>query len=212
LSLQSSDYIYCARPFHDFHRILYKKLGLDEQNTIFASKTSRIKFDTVIALSFPGIKSLHPPWIASFMINTFLDKPLPDSNRRLYISRRGYKRQIINEKDVMSLLARYNFEIIDPLSVKDQHRLFAGAKILISIHGSALANIVFCQPGTSIIDLMPEDHVTSFAYSLAESGGLNYYCLVCDNPVKRPAGSAGPSYYDFYVDTRVLENTIKSLL
>jgi hypothetical protein len=210
-TLNDVDYIYCPKPFHDFHAVLIEKLGLKRKEIIYAEKTSRVKFDILLAPSFPGIKSLHAPWIADFMRTTFLDELVSQKKRRIYVTRQGYNRQILNDHEFRSLLQKFDFEIIDPLSVIHQHILFSEAEIIISTHGSAQANIVFCRPGAKIIDLMPDDHVTSFTYSIAEAGGLDYHCIICRSEFNRPQGSTGPSDYNLYIDLNVLSGVLSSL-
>jgi capsular polysaccharide biosynthesis protein len=210
-ALEDFDYIYCPEPFHAFHEVLYHKLGIDKYPLIHAGNKRRIRFDTLIATSFPGIKSKHPVWVPEFLRSSILEKPYAEKRRRIYINRHGYKRQITNEKEFFQLLADYHFENIDPLSVRDQHLLFSEMEVMVTIHGSALANIVFCQPGAKILDLMPENHVTSFAYSLAQAGGLEYYYLLCGNVARRAAGAIGPDYSDFTVDIPALEAALRQL-
>jgi hypothetical protein len=210
-TLNDADYIYCTEPFHDFHRLLIEKLGLKQKKIIYAGKTGRVKFDLLLAPSFPGIKSLHAPWIPDFMRTNFLDGPGSHKKRRIYLTRKGYSRQIKNEAEFHRLLQKFDFEIIDPLQVAYQHILFSEAGIILSSNGSSLANIVFCRPGTKIIDLMPDDHINSFTYSLADAAGLEYHCILCRSQFNRPAGSKGPSYYDFYVDLDLLHEALSSI-
>jgi hypothetical protein len=75
---------------------------------------------------------------------------------RVYIQRRGaVARQIVNEAEVERVLAREGFVTVDAaaLTVTEQIALFKGARTIVSAHGSALANLIFCQPGTSVIEI-----------------------------------------------------------
>ena len=43
----------------------------------------------------------------------------------------------------------------DELSVRDQMRVFERSTVVIGMHGAGLANILFCAPGTHVIELLP---------------------------------------------------------
>lgn len=70
-------------------------------------------------------------------------------------------RFIDNEPEVISALEALGFTAIDPskLPYVDQMELFRNAKVIVGAHGSAFANIIWCQPGTKLVDLTPDDWV-----------------------------------------------------
>jgi capsular polysaccharide biosynthesis protein len=43
----------------------------------------------------------------------------------------------------------------DELSVGDQMRIFERSTVVIGMHGAGLANILFCAPGTHVVELLP---------------------------------------------------------
>src|SRR2546430_6155929 len=76
--------------------------------------------------------------------------------RRLYLSRaRAAVRRIANEKEISEALRQHDFEILEAetQSFREQAALFANASAIVAPHGAALANIVFCQPGTRVVGL-----------------------------------------------------------
>lgn len=85
-----------------------------------------------------------------------ISKFTSEQPQRIYISRRlASKRKFINENEVIEVLEKLGFVIIDAelLSVAEQISLFAGAKVVIGIHGAGLTNLVFCNSGTKVIEL-----------------------------------------------------------
>ena len=85
---------------------------------------------------------------------------------------------MLNEEDVFSQLERYGFEFYDP-DQEDNHPLdFNQADIIIAPHGAALANLVFCQPGTKVLELIPTDHPFGYFYTLSQTNNLNYAYLM----------------------------------
>jgi hypothetical protein len=81
----------------------------------------------------------------------------------LYVRRgAGEVRQLHNEAAVIEALGT-RFRTIEPgnMSIDDQIRAFAGARCVVGVHGSNLTNIVFCAPGTAIIEIaagLPQPH------------------------------------------------------
>lgn len=96
------------------------------------------------------------PWAVS-LIKSLGFKIQPSKNTpRIYIRRQGnVHRKIGNETELERALKSKGFIVIDAasISVREQIALFKGAEIVVSAHGSALTNLVFCQPQTSVIEI-----------------------------------------------------------
>lgn len=67
-------------------------------------------------------------------------------------------------------------------------------------HGAGLANVVFCRPGTNVLEIVPTDNAYPFYFSLAHAAGLEYSCLVAPSVGQRDPDAFGPSPYDFEVE------------
>jgi capsular polysaccharide biosynthesis protein len=99
--------------------------------------------------------------------------------RRLYIPRRNVRmRRVVNEAAVEEALTALGFEVFDNAahSVRDQAAAFRDAEIVVAPHGAGLSNIVFCDAGTPVIEIVPEGYdqgVTSYR-SLSDLFGLRY--------------------------------------
>jgi len=107
------------------------------------------------------------------------------TGRRLYVSRsdaRIAKRQVVNEDEIVARLERRGFEVIrgSELSVADQARVFAEADVVLGPHGAGLTNILFCRPGTPVIELFPGggDQDVSCYRVLASTLGLPYVRMI----------------------------------
>ena len=75
--------------------------------------------------------------------------------------------------------------------------LFRDAAIVIGAHGGALANVVFCKPGSTLIELYPKassEHRTSkFCYfGLAQAAGLDHWLIESRSIASGPGASCGP--------------------
>jgi capsular polysaccharide biosynthesis protein len=91
-----------------------------------------------------------------------LDKhaPLKNYSEHIYISRieDSNKRRIMNENDLLNNEKFKCFQKITPSKIPllDQMYIFYKAKTIISIHGAALVNILFCNTDCKIIEIATE--------------------------------------------------------
>ena len=135
--------------------------------------------------------------------------------RRLYIPRRNVKmRQVVNEGAVEAALKRMGFEVFDngDHNVRDQVRAFRDASIIVSPHGAGLSNIVYCDPGTPVVELVPEGYdqgVTSYR-SLADLFELRYCQLFAREAAPDRKGNRCNA--DIEVDIAELAQTLDELL
>jgi capsular polysaccharide biosynthesis protein len=104
---------------------------------------------------------------------------------RIYVSRilqsqNGSSRDMLNEAELVERLVDLDFRIVAPetLSVPEQILAFSSAEMVVGPSGSGMFNVVFCHPGTKIIDLESEPHWIHAHVSLFASCGLRYGIFV----------------------------------
>lgn len=76
----------------------------------------------------------------------------------VFISRQGAVNRPsypAEEREMLALLAPYGVRpvYLSGMSLRDQAAIFSGSRMVIGQHGSGLTNMVFCPPGTSILEL-----------------------------------------------------------
>ena len=79
-------------------------------------------------------------------------------SKKIYVTREDSNyRKIINEGDVVTILRKNGYKVINPqlYEIDEQIEIFSNAKKIVSPHGSNLANIIFCKPGTEIFEITP---------------------------------------------------------
>jgi capsular polysaccharide biosynthesis protein len=106
-------------------------------------------------------------------------------DRRLYVSRSGApKRHVVNEQDVIELLAPLGFEVVraEELSFAEQVRTFAEADVLVAPHGAATTSIVFSEH-MSVLEFFEPSYVIPTFYCLSSAVGHDYWYLMCE-PVR----------------------------
>jgi len=79
-------------------------------------------------------------------------------SKKIYVTREDSNyRKVINEGDVATLLREKGYKVINPqlYEIDEQIEIFSNAEKIIAPHGSNLANIIFCKPGTEIFEITP---------------------------------------------------------
>jgi capsular polysaccharide biosynthesis protein len=119
-----------------------------------------------------------------------------------------------NEADVLALLEPLGFTCVDPgsLSVADQIRTFAEADVIVAAHGAALANLVFCSPGSAVVELFPAMSFVADYWKMASGvTGLEYRYLSGSG---KPAGTTRAEFVvaDITVDVGRLATVVEELL
>lgn len=133
-----------------------------------------------------------------------------DAPRRLYISRAG-RRRVLNEAALMAMLDRYGFTLIEdrPRSLAEQMALYSQASFIIGPHGASFANILWCRPGTQLVELFAPTYYPKYFWYLAQVLGLRYGA--------HSAGRLGVDTQrdvdaDLVVDVALLEGQLVELL
>ena len=74
--------------------------------------------------------------------------PIPDSLRIFVLRSQTQKRNLLNERELASMLIKgFGFLVVDPskLSIKGQMRCFKNANIIVGVHGGGLTNALFAN-------------------------------------------------------------------
>ncbi len=124
--------------------------------------------------------------------------PAPAARRRLHVARKGPARSVANHAAVEALLAGEGFETVhlEGMPVHEQIALFQQAEFVVGPHGAGLANLLFCAPGTRVIEFMPTAEFRSFFWTIAAKLGLVHGVLFCPTP----AGTGFQGAVDVDVD------------
>jgi capsular polysaccharide biosynthesis protein len=124
----------------------------------------------------------HPPrWACVWLREQLLGGGRPPPARaRLYISRRdAAARRVGNETEVVALLRREGFEIVQPerLTLAEQAELFSEAAVVVAPHGAGNTNVLFSE-GATLIEFFEPSYVNGCYYTLSQSLGHSYWYLM----------------------------------
>lgn len=118
-------------------------------------------------------------------------RPRPTPRRRVYVSRnRQALRRLANEADVLDLLQQHGFETVffEELSFEQQALLLLETAVLLGVHGANLTNMLFMQPGTTVVELINAEKLVTLQnrdfenliyYRMASNLGLRYANVPC---------------------------------
>lgn len=211
-----------------FHLEILSKFNFKE--IIFINDDELLKCESISFTSFPNFYlnqhiniSTQPSKIIELNINSKLMKemklwfqnknPLLNESDKiknnLYISRKkaGY-RKILNEMELEKILDNNEFEkvFLEDYSFNEQIMLLNNAKIVISIHGAGLANILFMKSKSHVINLISEHHHEFCYMTIADVAGVNYTHINCTG-----VNLENPAYNDITVDLNLIENVLNAI-
>jgi capsular polysaccharide biosynthesis protein len=198
-----------------FQRELLDLAGIGAEQRIDADEHPHVQAETLVVPAPPVMIERNPPWVVGYLRGLLLPPATqpqppasPSSARRIYVTRgtAANNRAVRNESEVLALLIEREFESVDPgaMSVRDQIATFAGASIIVSPHGAALANLVFASAGSTVIELFPPGVLLPDYWRLASGvPGLRYRYLSATVP-GRPPSRASAIVRDIHVDIAAL--------
>lgn len=131
--------------------------------------------------------------------------------RRIYISRRqdSQKRLLTNRPDVEEVFVAHGFEVVTPehMSFVEQIRLFADCEIVAGESGAGMANVIFCDPGTKILEIQPEHFFEGWIRASSMVLGLEWNVFFA--PSVSPQPDQGIA---FWVNTVLLAEAITAVI
>lgn len=112
-----------------------------------------------------------------------------DQDLKLFVSRRRARaRHLTNDLEVSERLGALGFTtvVLEEFSGAEQARLFRRAKVIVAQHGAALTNLLYCRPGTRVIELFngPSGGSEGLYRSIAADLGLVHEAVILDGPDK----------------------------
>jgi hypothetical protein len=105
--------------------------------------------------------------------------------RRLFISRQGARsRRCLNEAALLARLLPLGFERLqlEALPLRSQLEAFADAAVVVGAHGAGLTNLVACQPGATLVELLPGEGPFHHYFLMASLLGVRHSHLIGERP------------------------------
>jgi capsular polysaccharide biosynthesis protein len=179
--------------YRAFHRETLRILGIKPCKLVSAEKDPFLQSDLMLISSLPCPPLPAPPsvWrlpVVSTDACRFLRQVLApraviavsvpgeaSGHLKLFIRRQG-ARAIANEEEVWRLLEFLGFICValEEFSLAEQIILFSQAEVVVGVHEAGLSNILFCKPGTRVVELMPSAWAMPCYWSISRHVGLDY--------------------------------------
>jgi capsular polysaccharide biosynthesis protein len=77
------------------------------------------------------------------------------------------------------------------------------AEIVVAPHGAAITNVIFCSPGTHVVEIADLSFPNPNFYALSSAMGHHYWILDAEG-----IGDVHPLKKDLYIDPSEVKNTV----
>lgn len=191
LSSSEDDCLYLNQ-YRLFQRETLQLLDIPTEKIISAEMNPHLKVDRLSVPSLPMPPLPAPPSVwrppvvseeACVFLRDWLSPAVSSdcetgSWRKIFVMRQG-SRAILNWTEMKNVLLSFGFRVVslESMGVADQIRVFRAAEVIVGVHGAGLANLVFCVPGTLVVELMPTAWRMPYYWSLCKIIKLRYKAM-----------------------------------
>ena len=192
INLNEIDYFLLPSLLKKFQRETLDCLNIPKHKRISSEKFRHIKAKELIMTDHPLVTSGNatkdnlniPNWIILWLKDNFLNPDIIINKKiknKIYIDRGDTisnhlpQRFISNEDEIKKYLLKNNFIFVKLHETKfiEQINLFHNAECIVGLHGAGFVNVVFCKPGTKIIELRSLNTGDTIK-NLSKKNDLNY--------------------------------------
>lgn len=177
--LDSFDWVVVHSLAGKIERKVLERLGVPNAKVIEARMAPWIQAEE---LTFVTLGCLLPPdpWVLDWLRSNFLPRParLARKGRKLFISRaEASRRRFLNEEPLRAVLESNGFETVrlETLGFEEQVAVMREAEAIVAPHGAGLTNLVWCEPGTTVVELFANEYVSGCYWAIAEMLQLQYF-------------------------------------
>ena len=179
-----------------WRRETLRLLGIGDDRVVELGPHEAARADTLLVpsctrdMQHVAHKGAH--WVTDYLrdclgLAALARQPAPEPDlryaTRLYVGRDDTpSRRLLNEADLMRVLEPAGFVSVTMggRSVAEQIALFARAEMIVALHGASLANIVFCAPGTRLVEIFTHNHSTPAYAIMAGAQDMPYASLTAE--------------------------------
>lgn len=143
-----------------------------------------LQCEQLVVPSLPGPAGWPTPEVVR-LVTAFAAKLRSENveglSERIYISRaRAKRRRISNEDPLWARLKARGFSKVhlEDLTWAEQIVLFRAAKEIVSAHGAGMANVIFCEKGTRVVELFHRRYLNPCYWRLSALAELDYRPVV----------------------------------
>jgi capsular polysaccharide biosynthesis protein len=136
-----------------------------------------------------GVITPHlAPWLRHFK---GINKDQKEPHRKIVVLRPGAKtRRLTNSEELLLALKGWETIVLETMTIREQIRTFAEATHIVAAHGAGLVNLLWCKPGTKVIEIQDRKMIHKKVYPLLSYHlGLKHELYLADTvPIKLKDG------------------------
>ena len=173
-----TDFIYVLSSPSEYFNSVAREL-FPELRYYVMPKNTTWKFSHLLAPSMSNHEDgITVPEMAKWLRHKFGGKLT--TTRKIFISRDDAPaRKLINAEEVFMALQGWETITLTSMSTKKQIELFSSASHVISTHGAGLTNLLWCQPGTKVIEISQKELLEKKVYPvLSYHLGLSHHVML----------------------------------
>ena len=190
IKLNKFDHIIFEKSHFNAGKELQEIFGLNQVNQVSLQRHLHVECEELFFFTGTFCLSKDALSLVEYKIKSSLKQSTSKSgktSKRIIISRgSSTTRRWLNENECMQLLDILGFKLIDPsnLSLAQQVEAFSNAEIILGPHGAGLTNIMFCNPGTKVIEIRSQhqggEYSSATCYEeLSRIMGVKHYTFQC---------------------------------
>lgn len=200
-----------------FVRELLEKSGVPLSLCIETFVCRHLWCEELLVPSLPGELGSPHAGIGRFYGELYPPPPRlePAKRRGIFLSRPPARQRALQSADtVFRILEEFQVEVVElgQLPVSAQAEKVRSAAFIVAPHGAALANLVFCFPGTPVLEIFAPVYINQCYRVLAAMRGLPYAYLVGTRVGgKRGRNRRGDASGDIVLDPSAFRQALQNL-
>jgi capsular polysaccharide biosynthesis protein len=190
INLNQFDQIVFEKSHFNAGKELQEIFGLNQSCQVSLNKLMHIECEELFFFTGTFSLSKHALSLVRKKIKSVIEKSTAKSAKsckRIIVSRgSSTTRRWLNENECMEFLDTLDFKLIDPskLSLSEQVGAFSNAEIILGPHGAGLTNIMFCNPGTKVIEIRSNEQGSEYSSAtcyeeLSTILGIEHHIFLC---------------------------------
>ena len=164
-----------------FQKETLAHFGIPESHCLcFPGPEAAYECERAVLPSLPGRPGVVPAESVKFLRSEFSGLA-SERAKKIFIGRAGARhRSLVHEEEISRKLAQRGFETLacEKLLLSEQAKAFASAEVVVGAHGAALTNLVFCRPGTRVIELFSPSYVNPCYRDLCVAADLRHSAVI----------------------------------
>ncbi|MFZ0013564.1 MAG: glycosyltransferase family 61 protein, partial [Acidimicrobiia bacterium] len=185
VSIDSLDAVIIPSYFARYQIETMARFGIGRDRVVSSFSHRHVVADSLVAPSLPRETGLIPRWVCDFLRETYQPtRPAGvDPISRISIVRRSTDHGLLgNEARLNQRLDDLGFVPVamEDYSLEEKAWLLQHADAIVSPSGGGLANVVFCEPGTVVVELRVQPYPVMEAWDIASRMDLRFYDVLPD--------------------------------